>query len=124
MYFYFDEIKLGSRHLGSLVDRSHPVLVGPQRRLVRPGGVLGASVVLVGLLVDPRGSTGATLNLVDLSTDLLDAAGVFMDSGDVTGIPMGFTCFFFRLTGFACFFLFFDCHDGQESCLCSVRLIS
>ena len=47
--------------------------------------------------------TGATLNLVDLSTDLLDAAGVFMVSGGVTGLPMGFTYFFFRLTGFACF---------------------
>ena len=38
------------------------------------GGVLGASVVLVDLLVDPRGGTGATLNLVVLNTDLLYAA--------------------------------------------------
>ena len=39
-------------------------------------GVLGASMVLVDVLLDPGGVTGATPVLVDLSTSLSDPTGI------------------------------------------------
>ena len=50
-----------------------------------PRGILGTSMVLVDVLVDPGCVTGATPGLVDLTNGLLDAAGVFIDPGGLSG---------------------------------------
>lgn len=46
-------------------------------------GVLGASVVLLDVLVTPGGGTGTTLNLVDLSINLLVTAASLWTLGRI-----------------------------------------
>ena len=47
---------------------------------------MGASVVLVDVLVDPGGGTGATLNLVDLSNNLLDNVASLWTRGHLRSV--------------------------------------